>query len=145
MERPPKEQLLISWPSFQTAEGDVVAAGNLSVTLNPSGAFTAQLVPNVDASRWRALSTSWCCNWMMERSEPNAWADYHNFADNYFCCVSYAGNGTGVAATQQYVNSAVAGLAVTAATVVHLAWEPRRLGNQAVCGASIIPNARGND
>ena len=31
----------ISWPSFQTAEGDVVAAGNLAVTIGPLGAFTA--------------------------------------------------------------------------------------------------------
>jgi hypothetical protein len=42
--------VLISWPSFQTAEGDAVAAGNLSVTIAPLGEFTAQLVPNVGAS-----------------------------------------------------------------------------------------------
>src|ERR1700730_6677300 len=41
---------LISWPSFQSAEGDAVAAGNLSVTIGPLGAFTAHLVPNVGAS-----------------------------------------------------------------------------------------------
>src|SRR6202049_569962 len=41
---------LISWPSFQSAEGDAVAAGNLSVTIGPLGAFTAHLVPNVVAS-----------------------------------------------------------------------------------------------
>ena len=42
--------VLISWPSFQTAEGDEVAAGNLAVTIGPLGAFTAQLVPNVGAT-----------------------------------------------------------------------------------------------
>jgi hypothetical protein len=42
--------VLISWPSFQIAEGDAVAAGNLSVTIAPLGGFTAQLVPNVGAS-----------------------------------------------------------------------------------------------
>jgi len=42
--------VLISWPSFQTAEGDAVAAGNRSVTIAPLGGFTAQLVPNVGAS-----------------------------------------------------------------------------------------------
>ena len=42
--------VLISWPSFQTAEGDAVAPGNLSVTIAPLGGFTAQLVPNVGAS-----------------------------------------------------------------------------------------------
>ncbi len=42
--------VLISWPSFQSAEGDAVAAGNLSVAIGPLGAFSAQLVPNVGAS-----------------------------------------------------------------------------------------------
>ena len=42
--------VLISWPSFQTAEGDVVAAGNQSVTLGVAGTFLAQLVPNVGAT-----------------------------------------------------------------------------------------------
>jgi hypothetical protein len=42
--------VLISWPSFQTAEGDAVAAGNLAVTIGQGGAFRAQLVPNVGAS-----------------------------------------------------------------------------------------------
>ncbi len=42
--------VLISWPSFQTAEGDAVAAGNLAVTIGPLGAFTVQLVPNVGAT-----------------------------------------------------------------------------------------------
>jgi hypothetical protein len=41
---------LISWPSFQTASGDAVAAGNLSVTIGPLGAFTVQLAPNVGAT-----------------------------------------------------------------------------------------------
>jgi hypothetical protein len=42
--------VLISWPSFQTAEGGPAAAGNLSVTIAPLVGFTAQLVPNVGAS-----------------------------------------------------------------------------------------------
>jgi len=42
--------VLISWPSFQTAAGDAVAAGNLSVAIGPLGAFAVQLVPNVGAS-----------------------------------------------------------------------------------------------
>jgi hypothetical protein len=42
--------VLISWPSFQTASGDAVAAGNLAVTIGTQGAFTAQLVPNLGAS-----------------------------------------------------------------------------------------------
>ena len=42
--------VLISWPSFHTAAGDAVAAGNRSVTIAPLGGSTAQLVPNVGAS-----------------------------------------------------------------------------------------------
>ena len=42
--------VLISWPSFQTVEGDVVAAGNLAVTIGPLGAFSTQLAPNIGAS-----------------------------------------------------------------------------------------------
>ena len=41
---------LIAWPSFQTADGAVVAAGKQSVTIGPAGAFTAQLAPNAGAS-----------------------------------------------------------------------------------------------
>ena len=42
--------VLISWPSFQTAQGQAVTAGNLAVTIGAQGAFTAQLVPNVGAT-----------------------------------------------------------------------------------------------
>jgi hypothetical protein len=42
--------VLISWPSFQTVEGDVVAAGNLAVTIGSLGAFSTQLAPNIGAS-----------------------------------------------------------------------------------------------
>ena len=42
--------VLISWPSFQTAQGDVVTAGNQSVEVAQGGAFLAQLVPNAGAS-----------------------------------------------------------------------------------------------
>jgi hypothetical protein len=41
---------LISWPSFQTADGDVVAAGKQGVKLGTGGAFLAQLAPNVGAT-----------------------------------------------------------------------------------------------
>ena len=41
---------LISWPSFQSAEGNAVAAGTKTVTIGAAGAFSTQLVPNVDAT-----------------------------------------------------------------------------------------------
>ena len=45
---PAEGTVLISWPTFQSAQGDAVAAGNLSVAIGAQGAFTAQLVPNVE-------------------------------------------------------------------------------------------------
>ncbi len=42
--------VLISWPAFQTVGGEVVAAGNQSVTIGTGGSFTTQLVPNVGAT-----------------------------------------------------------------------------------------------
>ena len=41
---------LISWPAFQTAEGNAVAAGTKTATIGAVGAFTTQLVPNVGAA-----------------------------------------------------------------------------------------------
>jgi hypothetical protein len=38
--------LLISWPTFITAAGQAVAAGEKSVTLGPAGAMSVALVPN---------------------------------------------------------------------------------------------------
>ena len=38
--------VLISWPSFTTADNKPVAAGTKSVTLGPQGQFTVDLVPN---------------------------------------------------------------------------------------------------
>ena len=41
---------LISWPSFQTAGGEVVAAGKQSIRIGTGGAFVAQLAPNAGAT-----------------------------------------------------------------------------------------------
>jgi hypothetical protein len=41
---------LISWPAFQTAEGNAVAAGTKTATIGAAGAFSTQLVPNVGAA-----------------------------------------------------------------------------------------------
>ena len=42
--------LLISWPTFSTAEGNAVAAGTKSVGLGPQGGLSVDLVPNIGAS-----------------------------------------------------------------------------------------------
>lgn len=116
---PAEGTVLVSWPSFQTAEGDVVAAGNLNVTLGPAGAFTAQLVPNVGAS---PAGTFYVVVLQLDdgtvRSEY--WAVSTTSPTTISAVLTTPGTGlANLAATQQYVNSAVAGLAVDA-TVVHL-------------------------
>src|SRR5437868_6966368 len=47
---PASGTVLISWPAFTTADSKSVAAGSMSVTLGPEGAFAADLVPNVGAT-----------------------------------------------------------------------------------------------
>ncbi|HYL16296.1 MAG TPA: hypothetical protein VEV41_24900 [Terriglobales bacterium] len=41
--------LLISWPSFSTADNKPVAAGTKNVVLGPQGTFSVDLVPNSGA------------------------------------------------------------------------------------------------
>jgi hypothetical protein len=111
---------LISWPSFQTAEGDAVAAGNLSVTIGPLGAFTAQLVPNVGAS---PAGTYYVVVFQLDDGTVRTeyWAVPATSPTTIAAVLTTPGTGLGnLAATEQYVNAAVAPLAIDA-TVVHLA------------------------
>ncbi len=111
---------LISWPSFQTVEGDALAAGNLSVTIGPLGAFTAQLVPNVGAS---PAGTFYEVVFQLDDGTVRTeyWAVPATSPTSIAAVLTTPGTGLGnLAATEQYVNAAVAPLAVNA-TVVHLA------------------------
>jgi hypothetical protein len=111
---------LISWPSFQTAGGDAVAAGNLSVTIGPLGAFTVQLVPNVGAS---PAGTYYVVVFQLDDGTVRTeyWAVPATSPTTIAAVLTTPGTGLGnLAATEQYVNAAVAPLAVDA-TVVHLA------------------------
>jgi hypothetical protein len=47
--RPAGGTLLISWPTFSTADGTAVAAGTKSVTLGAQGALSVELTPNIGA------------------------------------------------------------------------------------------------
>jgi hypothetical protein len=117
---PAEGTVVISWPSFQTAEGDVVAAGNTSVTLGPAGAFTVQLVANVGAS---PTGTFYVVVLQLDDGTVRTeyWAVTTTSPTTIDAVLTTPGSGlANLAATQQYVNSAVAGLAVDA-TVVHLA------------------------
>jgi hypothetical protein len=112
--------VLISWPSFQSAEGDAVAAGNLSVTIGALGAFTVQLVPNVGAS---PAGTYYVAVFQLDDGTVRTeyWAVPATSPTTIAGVLTTPGTGLGnLAATQQYVNAAVAPLAVDA-TVVHLA------------------------
>jgi len=112
--------VLISWPSFQSAEGDAVAAGNLSVTIAPLGAFTAQLVPNVGAS---PAGTYYVEVFQLDDGTVRTeyWAVPATSPTTIAAVLTTPGTGLGnLAATQQYVNAAVATRALDAA-VVHLA------------------------
>src|SRR6202165_5970255 len=120
--------VLISWPSFQTAEGDVVAAGNLSVTIGPVGAFTAQLVPNVGAS---PQGTYYVVVLQLDDGTVRTeyWAVPATSPTTIAAVLTTPGTGLGnLVATQQYVNTAVATRALDA-TVVHLA------GTETITGA----------
>jgi len=49
--------LLISWPSFITANGEAVAAGTKSVTVGAQGELSVALVPNTDVTPANVLYT----------------------------------------------------------------------------------------
>ncbi|MBZ5613150.1 MAG: hypothetical protein LAO23_04005 [Acidobacteriia bacterium] len=112
--------VLISWPSFQTAEGDAVAAGNLAVTIGPGGAFSAQLVPNVGAS---PAGTYYVVVFQLDDGTVRTeyWAIPATSPTTIAAVLTTPGTGLGnLAVTQQYVNGAVANRALDTA-VVHLA------------------------
>jgi hypothetical protein len=112
--------VLISWPSFQTVEGDPVAAGNLAVTIGPLGAFTAQLVPNVGAS---PAGTYYVAVFQLDDGTVRTeyWAVPATSPTTIAAVRTTPGTGLGnLAVTQQYVDTAVANRALDA-TVVHLA------------------------
>jgi hypothetical protein len=112
--------VLISWPSFQTAQGDAVAAGNLAVTIGPLGAFTAQLVPNVGAS---PAGTYYVVVLQLDDGTVRTeyWAVPVTSPTTIAAVLTTPGTGLGnLAVTQGYVDAAVANRAIDA-TVVHLA------------------------
>ena len=112
--------VLISWPSFQTAEGDAVAAGNLAVTIGAGGAFSAQLVPDVGAS---PAGTYYVVVFQLDDGTVRTeyWAVPATSPTTIAAVMTTPGTGLGnLAATQEYVNGAVANRALDTA-VVHLA------------------------
>jgi hypothetical protein len=129
---------LISWPAFQTAAGNAVAAGNETVTIGTAGAFTAQLVPNVGAIPANTYYTVVFQlddgtvrreYWVVPTTSPTTLA------------VVRTTPGTGLSsglASKQYVDSAVANRAVDS-SVVHLAGAETIQGAKQFAAAPAIP------
>src|SRR5271157_1874771 len=130
--------VLISWPSFQTAEGDVVAAGNQTVTLGAGGAFLTQLVPNVGAN---PTGTFYVAVFQLDDGTVRTeyWAVPTTSPVTIAEVLTTPGTGLGnLAATQQYVNAAIAPLA-TNATVVHLAGSETITGTKQFVAPPSLP------
>ncbi len=130
--------VLISWPSFQTAEGDAVAAGNLAVTIGPLGALTAQLVPNVGAS---PAGTYYVVVLQLDDGTVRTeyWAVPATSPTTIAAVMTTPGTGLGnLAVTQEYVNEAVANRAIDA-TVVHLAGTETITGTKQFTAPPALP------
>ena len=134
--------VLISWPSFQTAEGDAVAAGNLAVTIGPEGAFSAQLVPNVGAS---PAGTYYVVVFQLDDGTVRTeyWAVPATSPTTIAAVLTTPGTGLGnLAVTQEYVNAAVANRALDTA-VVHLAGTETITGTKQFAVPPALPSPAG--
>ena len=134
--------VLISWPSFQTAEGDAVAAGNLAVTIGSGGAFSAQLVPNVGAS---PAGTYYVVVFQLDDGTVRTeyWAVPATSPTTIAAVLTIPGTGLGnLAATQQYVNEAMANRALDTA-VVHLAGTETITGTKQFAVPPALPSPAG--
>jgi hypothetical protein len=133
---PASGTVLISWPSFQTAEEDPVAAGNLSVTIGLLGAVTVQLVPNAGAS---PAGTYYVVVYQLDDGtvRKEYWSVPSTSPTTISAVLTTPGTGLeNFAATKQYVDQKVANRAIDS-TVVHLA------GTEAITGAKqfLVPPA----
>ncbi len=120
--------VLISWPSFQTAQGDAVTAGNQSVEVAQGGAFLAQLAPNAGAS---PMGTYYVAVFQLDDGTVRTeyWSVPTTSPTTIAAIRTTPGTGLGnIAATQDYVNTAVTTRALDS-SVVHLA------GNETITGA----------
>jgi hypothetical protein len=130
--------VLISWPSFQTAGGDVVAAGNLAIKIGPSGAFTAQLAPTIGAS---PTGTYYVVVLQLddETVRTEYWAVPATSPTTISAVLTTPGTGLGnLAVTQQYVDAAVANRALDS-TVVHLAGAETITGTKQFTVPPVLP------
>jgi hypothetical protein len=133
---------LISWPSFQTAEGDVVAAGHLSVKIGPLGAFSVQLVPNIGAS---PAGTFYVVVYQLDDGtvRKEYWAIPSASPTTIAAVQTTPGTGlANLAVTAQYVDEQVASRAIDA-TVVHLAGTETITGTKEFAAPPSLPAPAG--
>ena len=130
--------VLISWPTFQTADGDAVAAGRQSVTLGAGGGFVAQLVPNAGAL---PAGTMYVAVFQLDDGTVRTeyWTVPTTSPTTLAAIRTTPGTSLGnMAATQQYVNAAVANRALDA-NVVHLSGAETITGLKQFATAPSLP------
>src|ERR1035437_8766796 len=128
--------------SFRSAGGDAVAAGNLSVTIGPAGALTAQFVPNVGAS---PAGTYYVVVLQLDDGTVRTeyWAVPSTSPTTIAAVLTTPGTGlANFGVTQQEVNAAVSGLA---ATVVHLAGTETITGTKQFSAPPSLPTPVGTN
>src|SRR5882757_4092826 len=129
---------LISWPTFQTAEGNAIAAGTKTVTIGTAGAFSTQLVPNVGAT---PAGTYYSVVFQLD--DGTVRREYWSVPTTSPTTIAAVRTtpGTGVAnglVSKQYVDAAVANRAVDTA-VVHLAGAEVIQGAKEFAAAPAVP------
>ncbi len=134
---------LISWPSFQTASGDTVTAGNQTVAIAAGGAFLTQLTPNVGA-----IPTGTVYVVVFQLDDGTVRTEYWSVPTTSPITIAAIrttpGTGLGnTAATQQYVSAAVANRALDSA-VVHLAGAETITGVKQFAAPPLIPQPVGS-
>ncbi|MGD0512763.1 MAG: hypothetical protein ABSA29_05635, partial [Terriglobales bacterium] len=113
--------LLISWPEFTTAAQQAVAAGNTSIILGAGGALSVNLVSNANATPANTVYTV-----VYQLDDGTVKTEYWIVPTSSPTTISAVRTTLGATssasqmATEQYVNTALAGKANDAA-VVHLA------------------------
>ena len=131
---PASGTLLISWPAFTTADNHSVAAGNLSILLGPGGSFAAQLAPNAGATPAGTTytvtyqltdGTVKAENWSVGTTSPETISQVRTLLGSTSPQSQFA--------TQQYVNSQLAG-------VVHLSGTETITGSKQFTVAPSIPS-----
>jgi len=129
--------VLISWPAFQTAEGNVVAAGNQSVAIGTGGSFTTQLVPNAGAS---PAGTYYTVVFQLDDSvRTEVWSVPATSPTTIAAVRTAPGGGfANPAATEQYVTAAVANRALDS-SVVHLTGAETIAGTKQFAAPPVLP------